>query len=46
LGWTKDGKQLSDRWLTDERLVYKLGQEDAYAIRQAVKKGNVEKWLN
>jgi hypothetical protein len=45
LGWTKDGKQMSDSWLTDERLVNKLGQEDADAIRQALKKGNIEKWL-
>ena len=45
LGWTEDGKQMSDRWLTDERLIDKVGAEDADAIRQAMKKQNVEKWL-
>ena len=45
LGQTEDGKQMSDRWLTDERLIDKVGAENADAIRQAMKKGNVEKWL-
>ena len=45
LGWTKDGKQMSNDWLTDRRLREKVGRENADAIRQALKSGNAEKWL-
>jgi hypothetical protein len=45
LGWTNDGKQMSNDWLTDRRLREKVGREDADAIRQALKSGNAEKWL-
>jgi len=45
LGMTKDGKQMSDSWLTRERLIDKVGEENADAIRQSAKRGNVEKWL-
>ncbi|MEI7869108.1 MAG: hypothetical protein WCI11_14560 [Candidatus Methylumidiphilus sp.] len=45
LGWTKDGKQMSNDWLTDRRLMDKVGEENAVAIRDAINSGNVEKRL-
>ncbi|MCX7113407.1 MAG: hypothetical protein NTX45_25545, partial [Proteobacteria bacterium] len=47
LGWTKDGKQMSDDWLTKRRLIDKVGEENADIIRQSLRKGDgsVEKWL-
>ncbi|WKJ88909.1 hypothetical protein QZJ86_12850 [Methylomonas montana] len=45
LGMTKDGKQMSDGWLTDKRLFEKVGEENTDAIRQSAKRDNVEKWL-
>ena len=45
LGWTKDGKQMSDSWLTPGRLAEKLGEADAKDIRKAIRNESVEKWL-
>lgn len=45
LGKTADGKQMSDDWLTDKRLIDKVGRKEADAIKQAMKKGNIEKRL-
>ena len=45
LGWTKDGKQMSDSWLTNKRLIAKVGRKNAISIRDAINNGNVEKWL-
>ena len=45
LGWTKDGKQMSDGWLTPGRLAKKVGEAEAKAIRKAMRNDNVEKWL-
>jgi len=45
LGMTKDGKQMSDSWLTRERLVDKVGRENADVILESLDKGDVEKWL-
>jgi hypothetical protein len=45
LGWTKDGKQMSDGWLTPGRLAEKVGEADAKAIRKAMRNDSVEKWL-
>jgi len=42
---TKDGKQMSDSWLTRKRFVDKVGRENADAIRQSIKQDNVEKWM-
>lgn len=36
---------MSDQWLTDGRLIDKVGREEADAIRQAMNSGNVEKWM-
>lgn len=40
-----DTKQMSDDWLTDKRLVRKVGEEEADKIRQALNNRSVEKWL-
>ena len=45
LGQTEDGKQMSDSWLTDRRLMDKVGEENAVAIRDSINAGNVEKRL-
>lgn len=45
LGKTADGKQMSDDWLTDKRLIDKVGEAEARKISQALNKGDVEKWL-
>lgn len=45
LGDTADGTQMSDSWLTDKRLVDKVGEEEADKIRQALNNRSVEKWL-
>lgn len=46
LGNTTDGKQMSDDWvLARNRLEDKVGRIEADNIRQAMEKGNVEKWL-
>ena len=44
-GWTEDGKQMSDKWLTDERLIDRVGRKNAVAIRDAIDNGSVEKRL-
>ena len=47
LGMTRDGKQMSDDWLTKRRLIDKVGEENADIIRQSLRRddGSVEKWL-
>lgn len=44
LGKTKDGKQMSDKWI-DNRLDKAVGRKEADKIRRAKLKGNVEKQL-
>jgi len=44
LGMTKDGKQMSKKWI-DNRLIDKVGEENADAIWQSAKRGKVENWL-
>jgi len=44
LGKTKDGKQMSDKWI-DNRLDKSVGKREADKIRRAKLKGNVEKQL-
>jgi hypothetical protein len=36
---------MSDGWLTDKRLIDKVGEEEADKIRQAINNRSVEKWL-
>ena len=45
LGDTLDGKQMSDPWMTDKRLIDKVGEVEADKIRQAIDAGRVDKWL-
>ncbi len=47
LGMTKDGKQMGNDWLTDRRLIDKVGEENAVEIRDAINmnNGTFEKWL-
>lgn len=50
LGYTRDGKQMSDGWLTGEktgfnRIRHAVGKPEADAIKDAMKGGQVEKWL-
>ena len=47
LGMTKDGKQMGNDWLTDRRLIDKVGEENAVEIRDAINmnNGSFEKWL-
>ena len=45
LGQTEDGKQMSDSWLTDERLIAKVGRKNAISIRDAIKHGKADKIL-
>lgn len=45
LGKTVDGKQMSDSWLTDKRLIDKVGEEEADLIRQSIDNRRVDKVL-
>jgi hypothetical protein len=44
LGNTADGLQMSDNWVSN-RLVDKVGDVDARLIENAMRNGNVDKWL-
>jgi len=44
LGRTKDGKQMSDKWI-DKRIEKAVGKKEAIKIRSAMRRGQVEKQL-
>jgi hypothetical protein len=50
LGTTRDGKQMSDGWLTGEKTGFNrikdaAGESEGRNIKNSMKQGNVEKWL-